>query len=152
MSTNFPTSLDTFVDPTPFNNLSDPAVLHSTQHANLNDSMLAVQTKVGSNGTGIIAEMAGPVTAIVNNKQSVYVIYNTSGSGFTFNLPASPGIDQIVIVIDGQCNAASFAITINGNGQNIICYGTATNSSVQINANGGSLSLAWDAINWVAYA
>lgn len=49
MSTNFPTALDSFTNPTAANHLDDVPVLHSTQHANTNDSILALETKLGIN-------------------------------------------------------------------------------------------------------
>lgn len=45
MTTNYPTSIDTFVNPTSNDSLNSPS--HSQQHTNLNDAMVAVQTKLG---------------------------------------------------------------------------------------------------------
>ena len=45
MTTNYPTSIDTFVNPTSNDSLNAPS--HSQQHTNLNDAMVAVQTKLG---------------------------------------------------------------------------------------------------------
>jgi hypothetical protein len=42
MPTNFPTSVDVFVNPTPTDSLNAPA--HSTQHANANDAIEAIET------------------------------------------------------------------------------------------------------------
>lgn len=47
MATNFPTALDTFTNPTSLSHLDDVPVLHSAQHANENDSILALQAKTG---------------------------------------------------------------------------------------------------------
>ncbi len=47
MATNFPTSLDSFNNPTSANSLSDIPVLHSAQHANANDAIEALEAKVG---------------------------------------------------------------------------------------------------------
>ena len=47
MSTNFPTSLDVFVNPTATQSMDDPAVYHDVQHDNINDSVAALQAKVG---------------------------------------------------------------------------------------------------------
>lgn len=47
MSTLFPTALDPFTNPTGANHLNDASVLHSSQHSNLNDSVFALETKVG---------------------------------------------------------------------------------------------------------
>lgn len=51
MSTLFPTTLDTFLNPGTLTNLdstgSDPRLRHSAQHGNINDAMASVQAKVG---------------------------------------------------------------------------------------------------------
>lgn len=49
MPTNYPTSLDSFVDPTPTSPTNNPS--HAGQHDNINDAMLAVQTAVGTTGS-----------------------------------------------------------------------------------------------------
>jgi len=53
MATNFPTSLDSFTNPSSSSTLDSPS--HAAQHANINDAMVAVQTKLGV-GTGTIGE------------------------------------------------------------------------------------------------
>lgn len=51
MATNYPTGLDTFVNPTP---TSDTAtVSHSSQHTNINDAVLALENKVGITGSAV---------------------------------------------------------------------------------------------------
>lgn len=47
MATNFPTGLDSYVNPSGSDHLGDAGVLHSSQHANINDAMEAVETKLG---------------------------------------------------------------------------------------------------------
>jgi hypothetical protein len=49
MSTNFPDSLDTLTNPSSTDALSSPS--HSQQHANANDAIEALQTKVGIDGS-----------------------------------------------------------------------------------------------------
>lgn len=45
MATNYPTSLDAFVNPTVTDSLNSPS--HSLQHADANDAIEALETKVG---------------------------------------------------------------------------------------------------------
>ena len=47
MATNFPTTIDVLINPTSTNALSAPS--HSEQHSNANDSIEALQAKVGVN-------------------------------------------------------------------------------------------------------
>lgn len=55
MSTSFPTSLDSFTNPTGTDILGNasPALVHSTQHANINDSVAALETKLGVDGSAV---------------------------------------------------------------------------------------------------
>jgi hypothetical protein len=47
VTTSFPTTLDSFTNPTPADKLGTVAVLHTDQHSNLNDSLEAVEAKTG---------------------------------------------------------------------------------------------------------
>lgn len=49
MATNFPTGLDTYVNPSGSDHLDDSSVLHSLQHSNVNDATTAIETKLGIN-------------------------------------------------------------------------------------------------------
>ena len=51
MATNFPTSLDTLTNPTSSDSLSSPS--HSSQHANVNDAVEALQAKVGADSSAV---------------------------------------------------------------------------------------------------
>jgi hypothetical protein len=51
MTTQFPTGLDDFTNPTPADKLSTPTVLHSDQHSNENDAIEALEKKVGVDGS-----------------------------------------------------------------------------------------------------
>ena len=53
MATNFPTSIDSFTNPSSGDTLDSPS--HAAQHTNINDAMVAVQTKLGT-GAGTIGE------------------------------------------------------------------------------------------------
>lgn len=68
MPTNFPTSLDTF--PTAAD-LSDDTLAtkpHSTTHGNLGDAVLAVQTKVGVDNSGVTSTFDYRIRAIENGR------------------------------------------------------------------------------------
>ena len=54
MSTIFPASLDAFTNPTVTSNLNDGGVEHHAQHANANDSIKALQSKLGINDSNNI--------------------------------------------------------------------------------------------------
>lgn len=55
MATNFPTSLDTFTNPTGSDKLGDSVGgrAHSAMHADVNDAVRALQAKVGADGSAV---------------------------------------------------------------------------------------------------
>ena len=63
MATNFPGSLDSFTNPSSSSTLDSPS--HAAQHANINDAMVAVQTKLGV-GAGTIGEYTTFTTSATN--------------------------------------------------------------------------------------
>lgn len=69
MSTIFPTSLDSFLNPSSTTNLdssgSDPRLRHSTQHDNINDSVTALEGKVGVNFSAVTASLDYIVTLLL---------------------------------------------------------------------------------------
>lgn len=69
MATNYPTSIDSFTNPTSGDTLDSPS--HAAQHANINDAMVAVQTKLGV-GSGTIGTWTSYTTTIT---QSVNVTF-----------------------------------------------------------------------------
>jgi hypothetical protein len=52
MATNYPSSLDNFVNPTASDTLNSATVPHAQQHSNLNDAVEAMQTVLGINPAG----------------------------------------------------------------------------------------------------
>ena len=63
MATNFPTSLDSLTNPAAGDSLSSPS--HAAQHANINDAMEAVQTKLGT-GAGTIGTWTSYTPTLTN--------------------------------------------------------------------------------------
>jgi hypothetical protein len=57
MATNFPTSIDTFTNPTSANTLDFPS--HSQQHSDANDAIEAIETKVGIGASPASSASAG---------------------------------------------------------------------------------------------
>ena len=52
MPTQYPNSLDNFINPTATDTLNSVTVPHSDQHSNLNDAVEAIQTVMGINPAG----------------------------------------------------------------------------------------------------
>jgi len=64
MPTVYPGAIDNFTDPTAVDSLSTPAVLHTTQHTNVNDAVNAIETELGVNPKGSDLSVADRLAAI----------------------------------------------------------------------------------------
>lgn len=62
MATNFPSGIDTFVNPNPADPLTSPP--HASQHRNANDAITAIQTTLGVNPQGTAATVGARVEAV----------------------------------------------------------------------------------------
>lgn len=94
MATNYPNSLDNFINPLPTDSLSSSTVPHADQHANLNDAMEAIQTIIGLNPAGshltvkdriISAEQQISAQAVLNGLTDVTINEVGSGDVLRFN-------------------------------------------------------------------
>lgn len=75
MATNFPTTLDALTNPISTDSLANPD--HATQHADANDAIEALQSKVGVNNSSVtttidykLAQFTGGTTGQVLKKTS----------------------------------------------------------------------------------
>lgn len=68
MAVNFPTSLDTLTNPTATDYLNSPS--HSTQHANANDILEALEAKVGIDGSAVTTSHDYKLAAIPSGGQA----------------------------------------------------------------------------------
>lgn len=130
MATNFPTSLDALTNPTSGQTLNSPS--HSTQHANSNDAIEALQTKVGVDSSAITTS----IDYKINNFDATKI---TTGTIANARLPVSPTFVNL---------------TSTGN---FLVWGTATTLGTGIayfgNTVGGGavnpVGFRWDAPNIV---
>jgi hypothetical protein len=63
MATNYPNTLDDFINPSPTDSLSSGLVPHAQQHANLNDALEAVQTVLGTLPAGTFLTVKDRIAA-----------------------------------------------------------------------------------------
>ena len=57
MTTNFPSGLDSFTNPTATDAMDSVTVPHADQHANVNDAVEALQAKVGVDGSAVTTSL-----------------------------------------------------------------------------------------------
>lgn len=63
MATNYPTTLDTFTNPTSTDTLDSATVPHAAQHDNINDAVLAIETELGTLPKGSFSSVKARLTA-----------------------------------------------------------------------------------------
>ena len=71
MGTNFPTDLDNFTNPTPTDYLDSPS--HSSQHADANDAIEALQAKVGIDNSTVVTSHDYKISTLETNIQTGWV-------------------------------------------------------------------------------
>lgn len=73
MATNFPTTLDTFSNPTGTDLLENAttALDHDFQHTHINDAVLALQTKVGINGSAVNTTIDYKLSGVITGDKAV---------------------------------------------------------------------------------
>ena len=57
MASNFPSSLDSFTNPSSSDAMDSVSVPHATQHSDLNDAVEALQAKVGANSSAVATSL-----------------------------------------------------------------------------------------------
>jgi len=90
MASNFPSSLDTFTNPSSTDAMDSVSVPHATQHSDLNDAVEALQAKVGADSSGVASshdykiaqlEAAADDIAIFNESQASGTAGGTATAG-----------------------------------------------------------------------
>ena len=77
MTTNFPSGLDSFTNPTATDAMDSVTVPHADQHADVNDAVEALQAKVGVDGSAVTSSLDYQVA----NQGLTLVKAQTIGSG-----------------------------------------------------------------------
>ena len=77
MTTNFPSGLDSFTNPTATDAMDSATVPHATQHADVNEAVEGLQAKVGVDGSAVTSSLDYQVA----NQGLTLVKTQTIGSG-----------------------------------------------------------------------
>lgn len=95
MATNFPTSLDSFSNPSgsEITNSPTPALKHSTQHANINDAVAALEAKVGVNNSTV-------TTSLDYRTRAQTTLFTTGGAG-NYTIPTGATAIQFTAIGSG---------------------------------------------------
>jgi len=100
-------------------------------------------TKDGISGANIVKNSVTKTAnyTILDTDERIYV--DSSGGAFTITLPASPDDNKEYEIIDSTGNCASFNVTVDGNGNNIIGGG-----SYVVSTDFEGLRLIFNGTNW----
>lgn len=94
MATNYPSSLDNFVNPTANDTLNSTVVPHHKQHTDLNDAVEGMQTVLGINPAGsyltvkdriISAEANISIQSVLNGMTDVTISSAANGQVLRYN-------------------------------------------------------------------
>jgi hypothetical protein len=103
MTTSYPGSLDSFVNPTSTDTLSSSTVPHAAQHDNANDAIAAVESTLGVNPQGsystVAARLAASTGSIVTAKGDLLA---ATGASTITNLPV--GADGTTLVANSSAS------------------------------------------------
>ncbi len=139
MATNFPSSLDSFTNPTAVDTLDSPP--HDTQHADANDAIEALEAKVGVNGSAVTTSHEYRINSIeeLNTNAQVGTTYTlaltddgkvvemNNASANTLTVPPNSSVafpvgSQILVLQTGAGQttlAAGAGVTVNSKDGNL---------------------------------
>lgn len=139
MATNFPSSLDSFTNPTAVDTLDSPP--HDTQHANANDAIEALEAKVGVDGSAVTTSHEYRINSIeeLNTNAQVGTTYTlaltddgkvvemNNASANTLTVPPNSSVafpvgSQILVLQTGAGQttlAAGAGVTVNSKDGNL---------------------------------
>lgn len=126
MSTNFPSNFDSFINPTPTNTLNAPS--HSSQHDNINDSMSAVQTKIGVDNSSVVGSLDYKVNHL--SVSSLVGIVPISKGGT--NASVLGGANTILV---GNGTSPVSSVFVGTSGQILTSNGAGTDPTFQTGSN-----------------
>jgi hypothetical protein len=139
MATSFPTSLDSFTNPTAVDTLDSPP--HDTQHADANDAIEALEAKVGVDGSAVTTSHEYRINSIeeLNTNAQVGTTYTlaltddgkvvemNNASANTLTVPPNSSVafpvgSQILVLQTGAGQttlAAGAGVTVNSKDGNL---------------------------------
>jgi hypothetical protein len=126
MATNFPSSLDSFTNPTAVDTLDSPP--HDTQHADANDAIEALQAKVGADGSAVTTSLDYKVANLESRPVETKTASYTLVAGDVNKRIVMNNAGATTITVDDGVFAAGDTVWIHniGAGTTTVTAGTAT--------------------------
>lgn len=144
MSTNYPTSLDTFTTPSGSSTLGGSTPKHTDLHTNEGDAIEALQAKVGVTGSAVTSSLDYRTNALENSTDTTSVIVLDSANAPTAGTAINSAISSLpsgggTIIIPAGTWTINTAVLISKNG--VVLRGSS-NSGTVLQFNGASVSPA----------
>jgi hypothetical protein len=147
MATNFPGSLDSFTNPSASDAMDSVTVPHATQHANLNDAVEALQSKVGVDGSAVTTSLDYKVA----NQGLTFIKSVTVGSGVssvTVSNAFDSRFDNYRVIMSGgtSTNLHDVGVQIGSSTTGyygVLLYGSVGAGSPSIASRSNHTSLSW---------
>lgn len=153
MAVNYPTSLDTFTNPTAGDYLDSPAVLHTAQHGNLNDAVEELEKKVGITNSADTTSHEYKINKFSGGEANYVPKKNTATAyDVTWKFESEYSLDDTIAPVGGTLTidfsgASLQSCTISGSTPNLTIATTnrAAGRSICVrivNSSGGAITLA----------
>lgn len=151
MSTNYPTGLDTLTNPTATDAVA--TVSHSSQHANANDAIEALQTKVGIDGSAVTTSHDYKLSSVTSTAkavstqgtQSIAGVKTFSDAGGLVATSAVLTTPRVVTGINDTNGNELLKVTATGSAVNeITLANAATGANPNISATGDDSNIGID--------
>jgi hypothetical protein len=130
---SFPSSLDTFTNPTATDRTD--VVPHATQHANANDAIEALQAKVGANGSAVTTSHSYKLSGVTGSDIAASLAGSETLTNKTLTSPLLTNAGISTLTSTSSSLIATTTVTLFGNPF------TLSGGNVTINTTGYNLAL-----------
>lgn len=139
MATNYPASLDSLTNPSASDNTL--AVSHSSQHANANDAIEALEAKVGANSSAVTTSHDYKLSGVTGTDKAVSKTGSETLTNKTLTAP----------VLNGALSGTSIKDEDDMSSDSATAVPTQQSVKAYVDANGGGSTDGWtaDADTWV---
>ena len=131
MASNFPSSLDTFTNPSATDVMDSVSVPHATQHSDLNDAVEALQAKVGIDSSAVTSSLEYRIAQLEAAGSPIVKVARFTSSG-TWTVPS--GVTYAVAHILG----GGGGVRVNGGSASAGGSSSVAFASGTVTANGGN--------------
>lgn len=150
MATNFPNNLDTFTNPTANDKVD--VLSHADQHANANDAIEALQTKVGVNGSAFTSTHDYKLSSVSDGDKA---ISNTGNQTITGDVTVTGALTSEGLVAgagDIETTGNVVATNVGLNDAKVSADGSIDTHS-DVNTAGKIIgdNLEWNGTSWVPF-